>query len=99
MIVGEKLDFLVAFFNSKLFSRLFRNNFSSLGKNGRELRKVFFEQIKIIEISNDTNDWFKKKVQAIQDNYTIDNAQEIEDYIYRLYELTKQEIDIIESIN
>jgi hypothetical protein len=47
MITGNNLAYLTAFFNSKIFKICYRDNFPELQGGTRELRKIFFEDIKI----------------------------------------------------
>jgi type I restriction-modification system DNA methylase subunit len=65
IITGESLKYLVCFLNSKLFKYCFSNNFPSLGEQGRELRKVFFEQIAIKKLSLSAQQPFIEKADMM----------------------------------
>ena len=47
IITGDHLSYLVAFFNSNIFQICYRDSFPELQGGTRELRKIFFEQVKI----------------------------------------------------
>lgn len=90
ILVGSSLEFLVTFFNSKLFKFAFWDNFPKLGDKGRELSKIFMEKIPILKpdkfIENRISEFLLK------DNYT-----EIDKLIYSIYDLTEEEIKFIEN--
>ncbi|MDK2951914.1 MAG: hypothetical protein PWQ77_1579 [Kosmotogales bacterium] len=96
IVTGNNLHYLVSFLNSNLFFSIFKNNFPSLGKKGRELRKVFMLEIPVMKYF-DENEIFKDLVLSIEDNYNkfIENTMDI--IVYKLYELTYEEIKIIDS--
>ncbi|HMR90249.1 MAG TPA: Eco57I restriction-modification methylase domain-containing protein, partial [Saprospiraceae bacterium] len=52
-LLGEQIEWLVCFFNSKLWAYCFRDNFPELLGGTRELRKVFMEEIKIKKVDDD----------------------------------------------
>ena len=102
IITGERIGFLSAFFNSILFRFCFKNNFPELFGDTRELSKIFFEQIPVIEVDDfiDTN--FTELVKEISDmkiagkeTKTIEN--QIDQIIFELYKLTPEEISFINS--
>lgn len=51
-ITGKRLSFLTAFLNLSLFKFCFKNSFSELLEETRELSKIFFDKIPVIEVSN-----------------------------------------------
>ena len=57
----------------------------------RELSKVFFEKISILEVSDDIEKQFCKIVKDIQLEYTDDKAVKIDQIIFDLYNLTDEE--------
>ncbi|WP_321375627.1 Eco57I restriction-modification methylase domain-containing protein [uncultured Draconibacterium sp.] len=102
-INGKNLESLVAFLNSKLFRYVFLETFPELQGNSRELRKVFMEQIPFKPISFEIYSQFKKKVDQIIAQKQIDSQAntcvleaEIDQMVYELYELTEEEIKIVE---
>jgi hypothetical protein len=100
MIVGESIAFLTAFFNSSLFKFCFLDNFPELQGGTRELRKVFFDKIPVINIDSKTNKLFETKILEIQGlkQKNIDtkiNEIEIDKMIFDLYELSEKERKII----
>jgi hypothetical protein len=100
MITGEKLYFLAAFLNSSLFKYCFIDNFPKLGDKGRELRKIFLDKIPVLKIDDKTNEIFKKRVIEIQKlklhNIETKNEEiELDNMIFDLYQLTKEERDRI----
>jgi hypothetical protein len=102
ILTGPCLDYLVSFFNSKLFKFCFWNNFPTLGENTRELTKMFIEKIPVLQIDKKTNKIFKEKVTEIQklkqkNLPTEDLEKEIDNLMYELYGLTEEEIEFIEG--
>ncbi|HMT77353.1 MAG TPA: TaqI-like C-terminal specificity domain-containing protein [Saprospiraceae bacterium] len=102
IITGENIGFLSAFLNSVLFRFCFKNNFPELFGDTRELSKIFFEQIPVIELDNTTNEKFIEFVRKISDmkksgfeTKLLEN--EIDQMIFALYNLTSEEISFINS--
>ena len=60
------LPYLTAYFNSSLFRYCFKDNFPSLGLDGRELRKIFFEKIRVKKPTDYEALLFQKLVCFIQ---------------------------------
>ena len=98
MITGNHVEFLTAFLNSSLFKYCFINNFPELQGGTRELRKIFFEKIPVIEVTDAINQKFKLLVDDIQKDYSEDKAITIDDLIFDLYQLTEEERKIIGHI-
>jgi hypothetical protein len=97
-MTGDFLDYLVIFFNSKLFRFCYKDNFPELLGETRELRKVFFEKINIKPIEDDL--WYKNILQKILDKiksglgiHSLQN--EIDEKLFELYNLTEQERSLI----
>lgn len=102
IITGENLKYLTAIFNSKLFFFCFMDNFPELLGETRELSKVFFEQIPIKQIEEKDQQPFVALVdQILELKKAGKDAQALEDEIdtlvYRLYDLTDDEIKIVEG--
>ena len=100
IVTGDNVEFLTAFFNSSLFKYCFRDNFPELQGGTRELSKIFFDKIPVIQIENKTNFEFKKIVLKIQDLFekgkpTTELEIKIDEMIFNLYALTKEEIETI----
>ena len=87
--------YLTAFFNSSLFKFCFRDNFPELQGGTRELSKIFFDKIPVLEITEQIEYEFNKLVIDIQDSYSIEKAQMIDNKIFDLYGLSKEEKSII----
>jgi hypothetical protein len=66
MITGNNLAYLTAFFNSKIFKICYRNKFPELQGGTRELRKIFFEDIKIPQIEDLISEDFDTLVKDMQ---------------------------------
>lgn len=103
-INGDSLEALVGYLNSKLFRYLFLETFPELQGNSRELRKVFMEQIPFSKVHFETNEQFKLLVneitsikQSIQQHDTSDLESQIDQLVYKLYDLTEDEINMIEN--
>ena len=92
MITGEKIAFLTAFLNSSLFKYCFRNAFPELQGGTRELRKIFFEKIPVIQPDERIENYFKQLVDDIQKEYKKEKAMHIDREIFNLYNLSNEEI-------
>lgn len=95
IITGKNTAYLTAFFNSSLFKFCFRDNFPELQGGTRELSKIFFETIPVIPISDKENRLFEQLVKDIQHNYTQEKAKKIDSLIFKIYNLSKEEISAI----
>lgn len=100
IITGEHIAFLTAFFNSSLFKYCFRDNFPELQGGTRELSKIFFDLIPVIQIDSITNKLFFDKIVEIQrlkklKKETIDIEITIDNMIFDLYNLNNIEREII----
>ncbi len=104
MMVGQKIEYLTGFLNSKLFKFCFTDNFPELQGNSKELRKVIFQEIPVKPPSEEEEKPFislvneilaAKKADAKAD--TSEAEAEIDRLVYKLYDLTDDEISIIES--
>ncbi len=96
IVTGKYVEFLTAFFNSSLFKFCFRDNFPELLGGTRELSKIFFDKIPVIQIENETNNSFKNLIQKLQEAIikqqpTKEIELEIDDNIFNLYSLTTKE--------
>jgi adenine-specific DNA-methyltransferase len=96
------LKYLTAFLNSKIFRFCFKDNFPELLGNTFELSKVFFEQIPIKQLNEKEQQPFIKLVDQIielkqqgKDTTTIE--AKIDELVYKLYDLTAEEIKIVEE--
>ena len=95
MITGKSSAYLCAFLNSSLFKYCFSDNFPSLGEKGRELRKIFFDKIPVMIVTDNGHNEFEKLILDIQDEYTDQKARRIEYMLFDLYELTAEERKVI----
>jgi hypothetical protein len=95
-LLGEQIEWLTCFFNSKLWAYCFRDNFPELLGGTRELRKVFMEEIKVKKVDDDVLEICKNYIQKIKDG---DNTivEQIDQLVYELYGLTEEEIRIVEG--
>ena len=96
IITGENTAFLTAYLNSSLFKYCFRDNFPELQGGTRELSKIFFDNIPIIQVTNETNKIYERKILEIQylrtqNINTKSNEIEIDNMIFDLYKLSEKE--------
>lgn len=98
-IVGEHISYLTAFLNSSLFKYCFKDNFPELLGGTRELRKIFFDKIPVIEVDDATDAEFRELVLDIQKEYSDEKAKAIDQKIFDLYGLTQEERDMIGYID
>ena len=99
IITGEKLGFLSAFLNSSLFKFCFANRFPELQGKTRELSKIFMDEIPVINVSDEQDKEFSSLVEDIQNNFTHDKAQNIDNRIFDLYGLNNEERSYIGFID
>jgi hypothetical protein len=104
-LVADRIYWLGAFLNSKLFKYCFQDNFPELLGGTRELRKVFFDKIPVMQISEKEELPFKKLVTSIleikKQNSSADTTaleSQIDQLVYQLYDLTEEEIKIVEGV-
>ena len=91
IITGENTAFLTAFLNSSLFKFCFRDSFPELQGGTRELSKIFFEKIPVLEPNLRVESQFKELVDDIQRVYSTEKARQIDQLIFDLYNLTEEE--------
>ncbi|MBK9257305.1 MAG: class I SAM-dependent DNA methyltransferase [Saprospiraceae bacterium] len=103
-LVADRIYWLGAFLNSKLFKYSFQDNFPELLGGTRELRKVFFDKIPVKQISEQEELPYKKLVNEIlsikkqnPSADTTDLENQIDQLVYQLYDLTEEEIAIVEG--
>ena len=95
IITGENVAFLTAFFNSSLFKFCFRDSFPELQGGTRELSKIFFDKIPVIQVDFPINELFEERLLDIQKEYTKSKAIELDSMIFDLYNLSKVERELI----
>ena len=100
MITGKNLCFLTAYLNSSLFKFCFIDNFPELQGGTRELRKIFFDKISVVEIESKTSELFETKILEIQllKQQGVDTTQreiDVDSMIFDLYQLTQEERNTI----
>ena len=91
MITGVNVAYLTAFLNSSLFKFCFLDNFPELQGGTRELRKIFFDKIPVLKVSDEINKSFITVLKDIQNEYTKQKAQRIDSMLFDLYNLTEEE--------
>ena len=102
IVTGNCLGYLTAFLNSKIFRFTFKEFFPELLGDTRELSKIFFDKISILEISELLNVRFDELVEAIQKNRAngISNLElelEVEDLLCSVYSISAEERALIDS--
>ena len=95
IITGLHVAYLTAFLNSSIFKYCFRDSFPELLGGTRELSKIFFDKIPVKKVSNDEESMFRKAVEDIQKNYSIQKAKVIDSMLFDLYQLTEEERQLI----
>ncbi len=104
IMTGESIKFLMAFLHSKLITYVFKLFYAGggLGETGYRYKKAFFEQLPIPQISKSAQQPFIALVDKIltakqqgQDTRTLET--QIDHMVYQLYDLTDDEIRIVEK--
>ena len=99
IITGKRLAFLTAFLNSSLFKFCFADKFPELQGKTRELSKIFMDEIPVMEVSDDDETHFVLLVEAIQKDLSKEALLEIDNAIFDLYQLTKEEREYVGFID
>ena len=107
MLSGKNLDYLLTILNSKICSYIFPMIASSLGEKGARYFKIFVEKIPVPKITPLNRDLVNRletlcdlRIQTDKQELSdFDIEQEIDQLVYDLYELTEEEIGIIENSN
>lgn len=109
IMVGKDLKYILGLLNSKPVSFFFRNYYAGggLGEKGYRYKKAFLENLPIPAITSANKGIVDKIVDLVdriiqlknQDiNNDISNLErEINELVYKLYDLTQDEIKIIEK--
>lgn len=95
MITGKNIAFLTAFLNSSLFKWAFIDNFPELQGGTRELRKIFFDKIPVINVDDTINDEFSDLLEKMQTNPSKELAEYIDQRLFTLYKLSEEEKQFI----
>ncbi|HRC79150.1 MAG TPA: TaqI-like C-terminal specificity domain-containing protein, partial [Bacteroidales bacterium] len=107
-IVGEKIKFLTAALNSKVALYWMKSSLATLGE-GMYGAKIYVEKLPIPPITP-SNQHIVSQIESLVDkilaakktNHAADTTpweKEIDQLVYKLYELTDEEIRIIEGVN
>lgn len=99
IITGQHMSYLTAFLNSSLFKFCFFDNFPVLFGGSRELSKIFFDKIPVLEVDDAIDAEFHELVTDIQKEYSDEKAKAIDQRIFDLYGLTQEERDAIGYID
>ena len=95
IITGQAMAYLTAFFNSSLFKFCFRDSFPELQGGTREMSKIFFDKIPVMQVTDEMNARFKSAVNDIQNVYSKSKAMAIDSMIFDLYNLSEKERQVI----
>ncbi len=107
IMTGNNLRYLTGYFNSSIAAKWIRENCPELQGGTRELSKIFFENISIPPITAQPR-LTTEKIESLVDNIlsakksnssadTSKLESEIDQLVYKLYDLTPAEIAIIEG--
>lgn len=99
IITGKRLAFLTAFLNSSLFKFCFADKFPELQGKTRELSKIFMDEIPVKEVGDDDETRFHVLVEAVQKNISKEKLLELDNAIFDIYQLTKEEKEYIGFID
>ncbi len=94
IITGYDLSLLLAVLNSKLFFYSIKRFYGggSLGESGVRMKHTFFKKFPLPIFSNSYKHEIERHINCLE-TYSI---EKIENIIYNVYNLTKEEIDFIE---
>lgn len=99
ILTGKFMNYLTIFFNSRLFRFCFKENFPELLGESRELRKVFFENINVKKVADET--WYSEMLGKILSNMSsglsiFDLQNQVDEKLFELYELNEQERRLVQ---
>ena len=101
--VGSHLKYLLGFLNSSIGKWLIMEYVTKLDTGGYMMQKIFLEKIPIIVPNQEQENKIINLVDKILNIkkselpiYTTDLEKQIDDLVYNLYDLTEEEIKIIE---
>lgn len=108
-LTGENLKYLTAMLNSKLLSWAFKNFYAGggLGASGYRYKKIFLEKLPVIKPTNQNktevdkietlvNQILSKKQTDRNSDISIE-TKEIDKLVYKLYQLTDEEIALVDK--
>jgi len=91
LITGTHLEYILAMLNSKFIETIFRQIYSiSLGSKGLRWLSQYIEKLPIIKPETETEQHIKELLQSRK-------YREIDNLIYKIYDLTEKEIEFIEA--
>lgn len=98
IIVGEKIEYLLALLNSKLFFYAIKNFYGGggLGGSGVRMKHTFFQNFSAYVPTPDEENWFKNMIMDLP-NFNSQESSSIDYFFYQKYNLTIEEIEIIEA--
>lgn len=102
-IICSQIYWLGAFLNSKLFRYCFIDNFPELLGGTRELRKLFFENIRILKLDVTKEEPFKCLLYRIVLNKhcrikQLDEEFDLNHQVYGEYSLSRNEVELIDNL-
>ncbi|EIL6660051.1 Eco57I restriction-modification methylase domain-containing protein [Campylobacter coli] len=109
ILTGENLKYLIAFLNNDFVAFIFKTFYAggNLGENGFRYKKAFLEKLPIPKINSKNEKLANELVSLVDEILKAKeqdknvNTQELENKInslvYKLYNLTEEEIKIIEN--
>lgn len=101
---NHSIIYLLAVLNSKYAANYFYKNIAILDNGGMQMRQQYIENLLIPQISSQEQQPFIDITNRIllakeQQQDTTELEQQIDEMIYKLYDLTDEEIEIIEGTN
>lgn len=108
LMTGEKVKYICGLLNSTPVTFFFKNYYAGggLGEDGYRYKKAFLENLPIPPITP-SNEPIVKQIESLVDNIleakkqnpdadTSELEREIDELVYKLYQLTPEEIKVIE---
>ena len=97
IITGKDIKYLLAIMNSKLFFYAIKRYYGggALGDNGVRMKHTFFQKFHCVQPNKAIIDLVEKLIMPESDKRKIE--KEIDKLVYQLYNLTPEEIAVIEQ--
>ncbi len=104
LMTGNNLRYLIALLNSKFLTWVFKNFYSGggLGEKGFRYKKAFLNNLPIPKIEQENEKYFTNLVNEIfglksKNEDTKHLESQIDNKVFELYNLTKEEVKFIEN--
>ena len=97
LITGSSLEFLLAFFNSLLFTKIVLPQTNVTGGKGEGFLNTVFSIVPTSDVEMIVHNLLKERASSCGEK-TVQIDNQIDNLFYRLYELSPAEIEYLQSL-